>query len=108
MNLRRFDFSDLAEVFVAGKARHGRKSMVYRRFETAARAIQYVMEELAPAKRIATTMEVDGEQYRHTDIRKLYESGAYPLKRAGGEDGTLAPTKSKASAAGATRQRMGR
>ena len=44
--MNRFDYSSPAEVYAAGGKRAGRSSMTYRRFETAAKAIRYSIEEL--------------------------------------------------------------
>jgi len=55
--------------------------MTYRKFETAAKAIRYSIEELPCASLPGTILEANEERYHHREIRKLYESSAYPLRR---------------------------
>jgi hypothetical protein len=92
MRLDDFDYSCPAEVYTAGWRRGGKQSMAYRRFDTAAKAIRYSIEELPETSLPRTTLEVDEDRYRHTEIRALYDSGAYPLRRRTKEagDGTQA------------------
>ena len=53
----------------------------YRRFETAAEAIQYIIEERPGSWLIGSFLEVDERRYDGHAIRALYESAAYPLPR---------------------------
>jgi len=76
-----FNYSGSAELYIAKRRRAGRNSMIYRKFETAAKAIRYSMEELPGANLPGTILEVNEERYHHREIRKLYESSAYPLRR---------------------------
>lgn len=81
MSLSQFDYSGPAELYIAKKQRAGRSSMSYRRFDTAASAIRFSMEELPAASLAGTVLEVDEGRYHHKDIRSLYESSAYPFHR---------------------------
>jgi hypothetical protein len=81
MGIDGFDFRDTAELYTCVTRRGGRRAMVYRRFDTSAKAIRYSMEELPDTRLSGTILEVDGVRYRHTEIRKLYDSSAYPLPR---------------------------
>ncbi|MDP2618659.1 MAG: hypothetical protein Q8P46_00540 [Hyphomicrobiales bacterium] len=81
MKMNDFNYSGPAELYIANRRRAGRNSMTYRKFETAAKAIRYLIEELPNTSLPGTILEVDEERYRHKEIRKLYNSSAYPLPR---------------------------
>ncbi|KQW77969.1 hypothetical protein ASC89_14210 [Devosia sp. Root413D1] len=53
----------------------------YRRFKTAAEAIQYIVEDRPAAWLIGTFLEVDGRRFDGAAIRALYEADGYPLQR---------------------------
>ncbi|HLL27947.1 MAG TPA: hypothetical protein VKT73_09925 [Xanthobacteraceae bacterium] len=76
-----FDFGALAELYPC-KGRGGARSPVtYHRFETAAEAIRFAIEELSPALLIGAILEVEEERYHKDEIRALYDSKEYPLPR---------------------------
>jgi len=79
--MNNFDYSGPAELYIADRRRIGRNSMTYRKFETAAKAIRYSIEELPGASLPGTILEANEQRFRHREIRKLYESRAYPLPR---------------------------
>lgn len=86
MNATEFNFSEPAELF-GGSSRMGRSTGVtYRKFDTAADAIRYVVEELSEATRRAYVLEVNEDRFNHMEIRKLYDSSEYPLPRVTGKD----------------------
>lgn len=76
-----FNYSGPAELYIANRRRIGRNSMSYRKFETAAKAIRYSIEELPCANLPGTILEANEQRYHHKEIRKLYDSRAYPLQR---------------------------
>jgi hypothetical protein len=85
-----FDFSEPAELY-GGSNWSGRPTGVtYRRFDTAAEAIRYAVEELSGASRRACVLEVDEKRLNHAEIRRLYDSGDYPLPRGAGKDNDAA------------------
>ncbi|TNM64048.1 hypothetical protein FHP24_12170 [Aliirhizobium smilacinae] len=53
----------------------------YRRFETAAEAVQFAVEELSGATQRGCVLEMDELRLNHTQIVELYESAAFPLAR---------------------------
>jgi hypothetical protein len=67
----------------------------YRRFDRAAEAIRFAMEEMPPLQLLGATIEVGEERFGHENIRALYESEAYPLKRRAGAK-TSAPQSATA------------
>lgn len=77
-----FDYTAPAELFPSMGRGFRRKMVSYKRFETAAVAIQYAIEELAPDKFSGTVLEVNEDRYDENAIRNLYASDDYPLKRA--------------------------
>ncbi len=81
-----FNFSEPAELYTSGKRRVGQHSMTYRRFDTAAEAIRYSIEELPAARLPGAVLEVNEGRYRHEEIRKFYDSSAFPLPRRTGKD----------------------
>lgn len=76
-----FDYALAAELFVAKKRPTGRYTTGFHGFATAARALQYAVEELPPASLMASVLEVDEERFDHRQIRALYDSADYPLPR---------------------------
>ena len=76
-----FDYDAPAKLFPA-KVRTGRR-IHYRRFDTAAEAIRFAMEELPPPLLAGAYLQVEDERFAGEEIRELYESAAYPLERAG-------------------------
>jgi hypothetical protein len=76
-----FDYSAPAELFVAS-AKHGRKPPVgYRRFESAAAALRFAIEELPPPLLVGTVLEVSEDRFDHQGIVALYKRDTYPLPR---------------------------
>jgi hypothetical protein len=76
-----FDYNASAELFPA-KVRTGRR-IHYRRFDTAAEAIRFAIEELPAPLLAGAYLQVEDERFAGEEIRELYESAAYPLARPG-------------------------
>ena len=53
----------------------------YRRFDKAADAIRFAIEELPAPILLGAFIEIDEVRLDHQDIRDLYESADYPLKK---------------------------
>ena len=75
-----FDYSAPAELFPS-RIQKGRSRVSYKRFDTAAEAIRFAMEDVPPPALIGVYLEVDEARYRWPEIQYLYERAAYPLKR---------------------------
>lgn len=84
-----FDFAAPAELFLAKRLR-GRGRMGYRRFASAARAVGFVMEDLAAPDRVAAVIEVAEARFGSGAIRDLYDRADYPLRRHPPRQGHLA------------------
>ena len=87
-----FDYNAPAEIF-AGRSMRGPRSMRYQRFETGAEALRFAIEVLPRANLLGAIMEANERRYWHTEIRKLYDSPAYPLPRKDPELETEATQK---------------
>jgi hypothetical protein len=74
-----FDYGAPADLFPA-RSRKGRAAR-YRRFDTAAEAIRFAVEELPPLLLVGAYLQVDDERFDSDQIRELYQSAAYPLER---------------------------
>src|SRR5262249_1527329 len=79
-NLSKFNYRAPAELFPS-RIRKSRQLVKYRRFDTAADAIQFAMEELPAPALLGAYIEIDEARLRHAAIRELYESPDYPLKK---------------------------
>jgi hypothetical protein len=75
-----FDYNAPAELFPS-RNRKIAKKVKYRRFDRAADAIRFAVEELPEQQLLGAFIEIDEERLGHKDIRALYDSASYPLKR---------------------------
>ncbi|ASY55400.1 hypothetical protein SS05631_c04440 [Sinorhizobium sp. CCBAU 05631] len=55
----------------------------YKRFESAAEAIRFAIEDMPVAMLRGSVLEVDEARYDGQQMRRLYEADAYPLPRRG-------------------------
>lgn len=78
--MEKFNYNAPAELFPARNRRSVSK-VKYRRFDRAADAIRFAVEELPEPLLLGAYIEIDEARIGHKDIRALYESERYPLKR---------------------------
>jgi hypothetical protein len=76
-----FDYRAVAELFPARNRKLNRQLTGYRRFDSAAEALRYAVEELPPKLLTGAWLEVDEERFDATAMRRLYDSAAFPLTR---------------------------
>lgn len=74
------NYSTPAELFPS--RRYAKSLARYRRFSSAAEAVQYIIEEQPASWLIGSTLDVDGVRFEGPAIRALYDAEAYPLERA--------------------------
>jgi hypothetical protein len=80
-DLTGFDYNAAAELFL-GRTRATKSRPKYKRFDTAAEAIRFVVEELPATVLPGAYVLVDETRFGVEEIRHLYESAGYPLSRA--------------------------
>jgi hypothetical protein len=71
----------LAELYPVRSWKHRAGRVTYKRFEVAAEAIRFAIEELPSNFLLGTYLEVEEERFNGQQIRLLYESKDYPLAR---------------------------
>ena len=76
-----FDFTASAELYPAKGRGQRRQHVSYIRFDNAADAIRYAIEDLEPPLLIGAVLEVDEQRFDGVAIRNLYSSDLYPLER---------------------------
>ena len=76
-NFDRFDYGAPAELFVTNPG----KRIIYKRFGTAAEAVRFAIEELAPRSLGSAHLEVDEGRFGAQEIQHLYANAGYPLRR---------------------------
>lgn len=80
--VHKFNYNAPAELFPSRNKKIANK-VKYRRFEHAAEAIRFAVEELPEPLLLGAFIELENERLGHKDIRALYDSAEYPLtKRA--------------------------
>ena len=92
-DLNGFDYNAPAELYPS-RIKKGRGRITYKRFNTAAEALQFAIEEIPAAVLLGAYLEVDEARFGVQEIRFLYDSAAYPLKR--GRSGELIALPAKA------------
>ncbi|HVV62036.1 MAG TPA: hypothetical protein VHD14_09815 [Pseudolabrys sp.] len=78
--MEKFDYNAPAELFPA-RHRKVAKKITYRRFDHAADAIRFAVEELPAPLLLGACLEIDEQRLDGKDIQALYDSKDYPLKK---------------------------
>jgi len=78
--MEKFDYGAPADLYPA-RSRVGHRPVGYRRFDTAAHAIRYAVEEMPAEFLDGTVLEIESGRVDGAGIRLLYGSNEYPLAR---------------------------
>ena len=81
--MEKFNYEAPAELFPSRNRKIAQK-VKYRRFDRVADAIRFAVEELPEPLLLGAYIEIEDGRLGHKDIRALYESASYPLKKKAG------------------------
>jgi hypothetical protein len=76
-----FDYTALGELYPMRGYKRRAGCVSYKRFEVAAEAVRFAVEELPVELLLGTYLEVEEERFSGKQIRLLYDSEEYPLTR---------------------------
>jgi len=76
-----FDYDASAELYFGHAGGRARRRIGYRRFASASAAVQFAVEQLAPAAFNGAFLEVNDARFNAGEILLLYEDSAFPLSR---------------------------
>ncbi|WP_174802271.1 hypothetical protein [Martelella limonii] len=79
--MNEFDYQVEAALYPGRKAK-GNRSPRYRRFDTAADAVRFAVEEMEGCQLRGSVLEIEESRYDDRQIRKLYDAPEYPLVRS--------------------------
>jgi hypothetical protein len=75
-----FDYGAPAELFPR-RSNGNRGQIGYKRFDTAAEAIRFTVEEVHTPQWLSVCLQVKEARFELREIRDLYDNAAYPLRR---------------------------
>ena len=79
--MMRFNYTKSAELFPAAIRKKRRAGFAYRRFDTAADAVRFAIEELPADSLNGAYLQVGEARFDKNGIRTLYDSPEFPLER---------------------------
>jgi hypothetical protein len=81
VDVKPFNYEAVAELFPARNRKFNRHFARYRRFDRAADALRFAIEELPPQLFLGAYLEVEEERFDSKEMRRLYDSAQFPLAR---------------------------
>lgn len=78
--MRPFDYNAGGSFFPCRSRKKGSR-LRYRRFETAAEALRFAIEEVPVGLLPGSILEIDEARFDGVQIKRLYEAEEYPLRR---------------------------
>ena len=75
-----FDYSAPAELFLTKRVKRGHRK--YHRFATAAKAIQFTIENIPGSEGLDAAMQVGDQRFDRQQIQSLYDGASYPLLKS--------------------------
>ena len=79
-HLADFDYNASAQLFLS-RSRAGKSRPKYKRFDTAAEGVRFVVEQLPAAVLPGTYRLIAEARFEVEEIRSLYDAPGYPLSR---------------------------
>jgi len=76
-----FNYEAAAELFPARSRKISRQFSGYRRFDRAADAIRFAIEDLPPQSLLGAYLEIEEMRFDSKEMRRLYDSAEFPLAR---------------------------
>ena len=76
-----YSYDTAAELFTAAIRKKKRTGFAYRRFDNAAEAVRFAMEDLPADLLNGAYLQVDEARFDQNGIRALYENADFPLER---------------------------
>jgi hypothetical protein len=81
VDAKSFDYEAVAELFPGRSRKFNRELARYRRFDRAADALRFAIEELPPQLFLGAYLEVEEDRFDSNEMRRLYDSAEFPLAR---------------------------
>lgn len=81
LDINGFDYGAPAELFPRRNKRLAIQAR-YKRFDTAAEAVRFAVEEISEPALYGAYLEVDEARFGVEEIKYLYHNAAFPLERA--------------------------
>jgi hypothetical protein len=80
LDLNGFDYQASAELFPGRTMKGGGGHFKYRRFDTAAEALRFAVEQMPASALPGACLEIDEMRFGSREIRYLYDNVAYPRR----------------------------
>jgi hypothetical protein len=79
--MSKFDYGDQAELYPSRSRSTRRQPVGYKRFDQAAEALRFAIEQMPPESLVGAYLEVGEDRFDAGEMRALYDAPDYPLPR---------------------------